>query len=102
MTITSVVLCGRILALLPMDFKVFAQSLSLLLSPSVSDIFISESISLNTIQISAGTELVGLAASETPNPRATMPGAVKGTFWRIVRSRCRAIYNSHSEVFARL
>ncbi|KAI5474978.1 hypothetical protein MNV49_002131 [Pseudohyphozyma bogoriensis] len=31
----------------------------------------------------AGTELVGLAASETPNPRKTMPGAVKGTFWRI-------------------
>ncbi|KAG6836723.1 hypothetical protein H0H93_004386 [Arthromyces matolae] len=31
----------------------------------------------------AGTELVGLAASETPNPRAAMPGAVKGTFWRI-------------------
>ncbi|KAL7413890.1 amino-acid permease inda1 [Mrakia frigida] len=31
----------------------------------------------------AGTELVGLAASETPNPRESMPGAVKGTFWRI-------------------
>ncbi|KAG5637064.1 hypothetical protein H0H81_005945 [Sphagnurus paluster] len=31
----------------------------------------------------AGTELVGLAASETPNPRETMPGAIKGTFWRI-------------------
>jgi len=31
----------------------------------------------------AGTELVGLAASETPNPRDSMPGAVKGTFWRI-------------------
>ncbi|EEB94715.1 hypothetical protein MPER_06427, partial [Moniliophthora perniciosa FA553] len=31
----------------------------------------------------AGTEIVGLAASETPNPRATMPAAVKGTFWRI-------------------
>ncbi|KAF8964469.1 APC amino acid permease [Flammula alnicola] len=31
----------------------------------------------------AGTELVGLAASETPNPRKTMPAAVKGTFWRI-------------------
>ncbi|KAL8279947.1 hypothetical protein RQP46_007528 [Phenoliferia psychrophenolica] len=31
----------------------------------------------------AGTELVGLAATETPNPRATMPGAVKNTFWRI-------------------
>ena len=34
--------------------------------------------------LAAGTELVGLAASETPNPRATVPGAVKGTFWRIV------------------
>ncbi|KAJ2916158.1 hypothetical protein MD484_g4244, partial [Candolleomyces efflorescens] len=31
----------------------------------------------------SGTELVGLAASETPNPRATMPAAVKGIFWRI-------------------
>ncbi|KAJ9113580.1 hypothetical protein QFC20_001932 [Naganishia adeliensis] len=31
----------------------------------------------------AGTELVGLAASETPNPRKTMPAAVKQTFWRI-------------------
>ncbi|KAF5354215.1 hypothetical protein D9756_006924 [Leucocoprinus leucothites] len=31
----------------------------------------------------SGTELVGLAASETPNPRASMPAAVKGTFWRI-------------------
>ncbi|KAK4057913.1 Amino acid permease [Microbotryomycetes sp. JL221] len=31
----------------------------------------------------AGTELVGLAATETPNPRVTLPKAVKGTFWRI-------------------
>ncbi|KAF9269780.1 APC amino acid permease [Marasmius fiardii PR-910] len=31
----------------------------------------------------AGTEIVGLAASETPNPRGTMPAAVKGTFWRV-------------------
>lgn len=31
----------------------------------------------------AGTELVGLAASETPNPRMTMPSAIKNTFWRI-------------------
>ncbi|KAG7095266.1 hypothetical protein E1B28_006039 [Marasmius oreades] len=31
----------------------------------------------------SGTEVVGLAASETPNPRSTMPGAVKGTFWRV-------------------
>ncbi|KIJ94433.1 hypothetical protein K443DRAFT_12126 [Laccaria amethystina LaAM-08-1] len=28
-------------------------------------------------------ELVCLAASETPNPRETMPAAVKGTFWHI-------------------
>lgn len=31
----------------------------------------------------AGTELVGLAAAETPNPRKTLPSAVKNTFWRI-------------------
>ncbi|KAL1742743.1 amino acid permease/ SLC12A domain-containing protein [Schizophyllum fasciatum] len=31
----------------------------------------------------SGTELVGLAASETPDARAALPGAVKGTFWRI-------------------
>ncbi|KAK7454000.1 Amino-acid permease inda1 [Stygiomarasmius scandens] len=31
----------------------------------------------------SGTELVGLAASETPDPRSSVPGAVKGTFWRI-------------------
>ncbi|GAA5836294.1 hypothetical protein JCM3766R1_003482 [Sporobolomyces carnicolor] len=31
----------------------------------------------------AGTELVGLAATETPNPRKSLPSAVKGTFWRI-------------------
>lgn len=31
----------------------------------------------------AGTELVGLAATETPDPRKTMPSAVKNTFWRI-------------------
>jgi hypothetical protein len=29
------------------------------------------------------TELVGLAATETPNPRKTMPSAIKNTFWRI-------------------
>lgn len=31
----------------------------------------------------AGTELVGLAATETPNPRKTLPAAVKQTFWRV-------------------
>jgi len=32
----------------------------------------------------AGTELVGLAATETPNPRKALPAAVKQTFWRVV------------------
>lgn len=31
----------------------------------------------------AGTELVGLAAAETQNPRKTLPGATKQVFWRI-------------------
>uniref|UniRef100_A0A0D6R5R1 Amino acid permease/ SLC12A domain-containing protein n=1 Tax=Araucaria cunninghamii TaxID=56994 RepID=A0A0D6R5R1_ARACU len=31
----------------------------------------------------AGTELVGLAAAETENPRLTLPSAVKQVFWRI-------------------
>lgn len=31
----------------------------------------------------AGTELVGMAATETPNPRKALPSAVKQTFWRI-------------------
>ncbi|KAI5783554.1 amino acid permease-domain-containing protein [Geopyxis carbonaria] len=31
----------------------------------------------------AGTELVGLAAAETANPRKTLPSAVKQVFWRI-------------------
>ncbi|GAA6058880.1 hypothetical protein JCM10212_002824 [Sporobolomyces blumeae] len=31
----------------------------------------------------AGTELVGIAATETANPRMYLPAAVKGTFWRI-------------------
>jgi len=30
-----------------------------------------------------GTELVGLAASETQNPRKALPTAVKQVFWRI-------------------
>ncbi|KAF5097417.1 hypothetical protein D0Z00_002405 [Geotrichum galactomycetum] len=30
-----------------------------------------------------GTELVGLAAAETSNPRKTMPAAIKQVFWRI-------------------
>jgi len=31
----------------------------------------------------AGTELVGLAATEHPNPRKALPSAVKMTFWRV-------------------
>jgi len=31
----------------------------------------------------AGTELVGLAAAESANPRVTLPTAVKQVFWRI-------------------
>jgi amino acid transporter len=31
----------------------------------------------------AGTELVGLCAAETENPRKTLPTAVKQVFWRI-------------------
>lgn len=30
-----------------------------------------------------GTELIGLAAAETTNPRKSLPGAVKQVFWRI-------------------
>ena len=32
----------------------------------------------------AGTELVGLAAAETDNPRKTIPKAAKQVFWRII------------------
>ncbi|KAL2353625.1 putative amino acid permease [Cryomyces antarcticus] len=32
----------------------------------------------------AGTELVGLAAAETANPRKTLPSAIKQVFWRIL------------------
>ncbi|TID17679.1 hypothetical protein CANINC_003948 [Pichia inconspicua] len=31
----------------------------------------------------SGTELVGLTAAETPNPRKTLPSATKQVFWRI-------------------
>ncbi|KAG9009416.1 hypothetical protein FRB94_012073 [Tulasnella sp. JGI-2019a] len=31
----------------------------------------------------AGTEVVGLAVTESPNPRKVMPGAIKMNFWRI-------------------
>jgi amino acid transporter len=32
----------------------------------------------------SGTELVGLAAAETENPRKTLPTATKQVFWRVV------------------
>jgi yeast amino acid transporter len=35
----------------------------------------------------AGTELVGLCAAETANPRKTLPRAVKQVFWRITLVR---------------
>jgi len=35
----------------------------------------------------AGTELVGLCAAETENPRKTLPTAVKQVFWRITLVR---------------
>lgn len=31
-----------------------------------------------------GTELVGIAAGETDNPRKTVPAAIRKTFWRII------------------
>jgi len=31
----------------------------------------------------AGTEVVGIAFGETPNPRKNIPRAIKQTFWRI-------------------
>jgi len=33
----------------------------------------------------SGTELVGLAAAETANPRKILPTATKQVFWRVVR-----------------
>lgn len=38
---------------------------------------------LNAAFAFAGTELVGLAAAETANPRKSLPKAVKQVFWRI-------------------
>ncbi|OWB66589.1 hypothetical protein B5S33_g2499 [[Candida] boidinii] len=32
----------------------------------------------------SGTELTGLTAAETPNPRKTLPSAIKQVFWRIL------------------
>lgn len=46
----------------------------------------------------AGTELVGLAAAETANPRKTLPSAIKQVFWRILlfymvrRETCRTMH----------
>jgi len=39
-----------------------------------------------------GTELVGIAAGETSNPRKTMPSAIKKTFYRITFLFCLTIF----------
>jgi amino acid transporter len=41
------------------------------------------SVFVNAAFAFAGTELVGLAAAETDNPRKSLPTAVKQVFWRI-------------------
>ncbi|BDD55878.1 glyceraldehyde-3-phosphate dehydrogenase 1 [Monascus purpureus] len=41
------------------------------------------SVFVNAAFAFAGTELVGLAAAETANPRKTLPTATKQVFWRI-------------------
>jgi amino acid transporter len=41
------------------------------------------SVFVNAAFAFAGTELVGLAAAETSNPRKSLPTAVKQVFWRI-------------------
>lgn len=42
------------------------------------------SVLVNAAFAFGGTELVGLAAAETANPRKSLPKAVKQTFWRIL------------------
>ncbi|KAI4153543.1 MAG: hypothetical protein LQ340_002259 [Diploschistes diacapsis] len=41
------------------------------------------SVLVNAAFAFAGTELVGLAAAETSNPRKTLPSAIKQVFWRV-------------------
>lgn len=41
------------------------------------------SVFVNAAFAFAGTELVGLAAAETANPRKSIPSAIKQVFWRI-------------------
>jgi amino acid transporter len=41
------------------------------------------SVFVNAAFAFAGTELVGLAAAETANPRKSLPSAIKQVFWRI-------------------
>ncbi|KAJ3792108.1 amino acid permease-domain-containing protein [Lentinula aff. detonsa] len=67
-TATSEGLCGRIQALSQMDFRVFVQSSLQPLLPSPE----------------RNLSVLLLVIRETPDPRATMPGAVKGTFWPTV------------------
>ncbi|KAF7544071.1 hypothetical protein G7Z17_g10238 [Cylindrodendrum hubeiense] len=39
----------------------------------------------------AGTELIGLAAAETANPRKSLPTAIKQVFWRITIFYCASL-----------
>ncbi|KAL1968504.1 hypothetical protein VTN77DRAFT_1714 [Rasamsonia byssochlamydoides] len=41
------------------------------------------SVFVNAAFAFAGTELIGLAAAETANPRKSLPSAIKQVFWRI-------------------
>lgn len=41
------------------------------------------SVLLNAVFAFSGTELIGLAAAETANPRKSLPMAIKQVFWRI-------------------
>jgi amino acid permease len=70
---------GAILDRLQMASRGSVPSLLLLLSPLLGRL----SQAFHRILLIIRTELVGLAATETPNPRQSMPAAVKGTFWRI-------------------
>ena len=50
----------------------------------------------------SGTELVGLAAAETQNPRRALPHATKQVFWRIVGNHHRfEPWNHNADVLRR-
>ena len=50
----------------------------------------------------AGTELVGLCAAETDNPRKTLPTAVKQVFWRICLVSPQSVRPLSEAVFIQL